>query len=519
MTVHAFKRLLARVDPQVSVEIPVCSEGLVALVTLVRLLAGVNALVLLQAPRVEKSFPTNVTDKRLLPGMAPLVVTVRVFIVKGLPTDATVELLVLAVALFMKLEGIRSAKTLQTYFTAERFHDRLVSPPGLQRFGRALGLLGPVSVDILLMNQQPTVEEEGLPAQVAHEGLPGAVDEHVRLEFSVVREALSALLAAERLLSGVNANVPLEVVVQAKPRSAYVTGERLLPGVDQAVPLQSGAGAIRSVAHRANERRDARVLPLVHRQRMGVFESLLAHGAFVFFGVRVDHLMEAEGVFALEVLPARRAAERPFLRVHGHVNLELDGCLEGLVTMLALEHFLLLLVAQQVVFQRRFNSERFPTLVTRERLWRFQLLVTLQVVLKRLLLSIGPLTPWTGEGQGSFAGFVAQKMIFQRLLFGETFATLVAGKRLPVGFHVFLQFAFTVKHDAALFARQIFHYLTNFLLHVIRHSVFSTVGSSYAWMEEKQYFIFIRSLDLITMVNIFDRKYLFQFLHALSYSS
>lgn len=38
-------------------------------------------------------------------------------------------------------------------------------------------------------------------------------------------------------------------------------------------------------------------------------------------------------------------------------------------------------------------------------------------------------------------------------------------------------------------------------------------------MEEKQYFIFVRSLDLISMVNIFDQKYLFQFLHVLSYSS
>lgn len=105
---------------------------------------------------------------------------------KGFPTYATVELLVLTVALFMKLEGIRSTKALQTYFTAKRFHYRLVSPSGLQRFWRALGVLGPVSMDILLMNQQPTVEEEGLPTQITHEGFSGAVDEHVRLEFSVV---------------------------------------------------------------------------------------------------------------------------------------------------------------------------------------------------------------------------------------------------------------------------------------------------------------------------------------------
>lgn len=66
--------------------------------------------------------------------------------------------------------------------------------------------------------------------------------------------------------------------------------------------------------------------------------------------------------------------------------------------MLALQHFLLLLVAQQVVFQRRFHSEGFPTLITGERLWRFQLLMTLEVVLKGLLLPIGPFAPWTGKG-------------------------------------------------------------------------------------------------------------------------
>lgn len=48
---------------------------------------------------------------------------------------------------------------------------------------------------------------------------------------------------------------------------------------------------------------------------------------------------------------------------------------------------------------------------------------------------------------------MAQKMVLKRLLFSETFVTLVTGKRLPVDFHVFLQFTFTVKSDATLFAR------------------------------------------------------------------
>lgn len=176
-------------------------------------------------------------------------------------------------------------------------------------------------MDVPLMYQQPTVEEERLSTQITHERLPCTVDEHVRLQFGVVREALSTLLAAERLLPGVNANVPLQVVVQAKSGPAYVTGKGLLPRVDEAVSLESGAGPIRPVAHRAHEGGDACVLPLMHRQGVGVFEGLLTHRALVFFGVCVDHLMEAKGVFALEVLPACCTAEGPFLRVHGHVHL------------------------------------------------------------------------------------------------------------------------------------------------------------------------------------------------------
>lgn len=308
-------------------------------------------------------------------------------------------------------------------------------------------------MDVPLMYQQPTVEEERLPAQITHERLPGAVDEHVRLQFGVVREALPTLLAAERLLPGVNADVPLQVVVQAKPGPTYVTGKGFLPRVHEAVPLQSGAGPIRAVAHRAHEGGDARVLPLMHRQGVGVFERLLTHGALVFFGVCVDHLVKAEGVFALEVLPARDTAEGSFFRVHGHVHLQLHGRLEGLVAELALQRLLLLLVAQQVVLQGRFHSERLPTLIAGKGLRRFQLLMALEVVLERLFFSVRPFAPRTGKGQRRFAGFVAQEVVLQRLLFSETFATLVAGKTLLVGFHVFLQFTFTVKRDETLVTR------------------------------------------------------------------
>lgn len=110
-------------------------------------------------------------------------------------------------------------------------------------------------------------------------------------------------------------------------------------------------------------------------------------------------------------------------------------------------------MAQQVVFQGRFHSERFPTLITGKGLWWFQLLMPLEVVLKRLFFSIRAFAPRTGKGQRRFAGFVAQKMVLQRLLFSETSATLVTGKTLLVGFHVFLQFTFTVKRAETLVAR------------------------------------------------------------------
>lgn len=131
MTVHTFKRFLSRVDPQVSVVVPVCSEGLAALVTLVRFFPGVNPLVLLQTASMEKPLPTHLADAGLLPCVAPLVISERVFVVERLRANGAVELLVLTVAFFMKLERTCGAETFQADFAAERFHQRLGSPSSL----------------------------------------------------------------------------------------------------------------------------------------------------------------------------------------------------------------------------------------------------------------------------------------------------------------------------------------------------------------------------------------------------
>lgn len=139
--------------------------------------------------------------------------------------------------------------------------------------------------------------------------------------------------------------MPFQVVIQAEPRSTYVTGEGLLSCVDHTVSFQSRAGPVRPVAHGAHEGTVACVLPLMHSQRVGIFEGLLTHCAFILFGVCVNHLVEAKRVFALELLPACHAAEGPFFRVHGHVTLELNRRLAGLVAELALQQLLPFLVA------------------------------------------------------------------------------------------------------------------------------------------------------------------------------
>lgn len=51
---------------------------------------------------------------------------------------------------------------------------------------RVVRFLAPVRMHVPLMYQQPAVEEESLPAQVAHERFSGTVDEHVGLELGVV---------------------------------------------------------------------------------------------------------------------------------------------------------------------------------------------------------------------------------------------------------------------------------------------------------------------------------------------
>lgn len=110
-----------------------------------------------------------------------------------------------------------------------------------------------------------------------------------------------------------DAQVPLQVVVEIEPCSTNVTREGFLPGVDDLMSFQSGAGSVGAVALVADKRAVAGVLPLVHRQRVGVLKGLFTHVAFVLLGICVDHLVEAQGVLAFKLLPTCGAAERSLL--------------------------------------------------------------------------------------------------------------------------------------------------------------------------------------------------------------
>ena len=241
---------------------------------------------------------------------------------KRFVAHAAGELLLLRVAFLVQFERPRGGEATQANLPAEFFDSGLVPATGLGETLQAVSLL-PVCVHVLLVHEQTAVKEKGFPTAVAHEGFGGTMDDHVGLELVVVREGLSALLAAEGRLPCVDADVSLQVVVEAKASAAEVAGEGFLSGVDHTVALQGGAGAVRAVADTAYKGCNACVFSLVHSQRVGILKTLLTLRALVLFIFGVNHLVEAQRVFALEVFAAGFAAERPLLRVHHHVRAQL----------------------------------------------------------------------------------------------------------------------------------------------------------------------------------------------------
>lgn len=76
---------------------------------------------------------------------------------------------------------------------------------------------------------QLAVVQERLPAEVAHECLGSAVEQHVRLQLVVLHEGPPAYLACEWFLACVNADVPLEVLSEGESRPTRLAGEHLPP--------------------------------------------------------------------------------------------------------------------------------------------------------------------------------------------------------------------------------------------------------------------------------------------------
>lgn len=133
----------------------------------------------------------DVADVWPLAAVLPEVVQVEVAQVEGLPTGGAAELFVLGVALLVRPQGGAAAEALHADLTAEGFGGAAAPP-----MGGAAHLVF-VAVNELLVFLQLTVVEEGLPAEVAHEGLLCTVDQHVGLQSPRSREALAAFVTPE----------------------------------------------------------------------------------------------------------------------------------------------------------------------------------------------------------------------------------------------------------------------------------------------------------------------------------
>lgn len=118
-------------------------------------------------------------------------VQVEVAQVEGLPAGGAAELFVLGMALLVCPQGGAAAEALHTDLTADGFGGGTAPPVG------GASHLVFVAVNKLLVFLQLTVVEEGLPTEVAHEGLLCAVDQHVGLQSPRSREALATFVTPE----------------------------------------------------------------------------------------------------------------------------------------------------------------------------------------------------------------------------------------------------------------------------------------------------------------------------------
>lgn len=182
---------LPSVHQQVALVVLRGLELLAALLALVRLDSGVQQFVAFQLRWQQEAFVADGADVRPLAAVLPYVVEVEVAQVEGLPAGGTAELLVVGVALLVRPQGGAAAEGLQTELTAEGLGCGAAPPV------RGAARLVLVAVNKLLVLLQLTVVEEGLPAEVAHEGLLRTMDQHVGLQSPRSREALATFITPE----------------------------------------------------------------------------------------------------------------------------------------------------------------------------------------------------------------------------------------------------------------------------------------------------------------------------------
>lgn len=206
--------LLPGVDQQVFTVVGADPEGLPTMLAGVRFLSRVLQFVELQRLVDDEAFPADVAAEGPLSGVDPLVVVEGGFVVEGLPALVAVELFEATVAELVLAQGAGAGEAFVAGFTAERrqIHGGVVPSvdhPAVQGLRSRLAFFArwvvpphvkPLAVVGLLVFLQVTVVQEGFPAQVAHEGLGGAVNQHVDFEF-VLNEALSTDLTNERPLT------------------------------------------------------------------------------------------------------------------------------------------------------------------------------------------------------------------------------------------------------------------------------------------------------------------------------
>lgn len=223
----ALVRLLTSVDPQVSAEVCVYPEGLVALLTLIGFFSRVLEFVGLESLKDDEPLSTYLACERPLPRVGPLMVVVCGFVEKRPATRFAIVLHPTCVNELVSFQQRGRVKAFSARPTTKRRHIHCclvlsVDDPALPPLAGTPPQHSATSfvMSQLLVFLQLEVVKEGLAALVTHEGLGGTVKKHVGFQLGVLDEALATHFALEGFLPGVDAHVSLQVLLEGESCSA-----------------------------------------------------------------------------------------------------------------------------------------------------------------------------------------------------------------------------------------------------------------------------------------------------------